>query len=449
VRPNGIEERSMLPTGIFAFVYLWLVFIRGHRAKAVWVGVAAIAVLPVLAGMEPVVVPGDLFARGPAGGWEAINWNVMGIFAGTLIVAEAFIHSRVPAYCADLLIRRSPNVGCAILAVCMLGGLISSVVENVATVLIVAPLAMALASKLKVSSAPFLIGLAVCSNLEGTATLIGDPPSMLFAAHFNLNFNDFFWLHGRPGIFFAVQVGAVAGVGVLWLLFRRYREPVGRIEVTPPLSWVPSVILALMILGLAGASWVDPDFLWFGAAVCMSAAAGAWLWLCRRDRREAARVLKSYDWSTTLFLAGVFVLVYALDKSGVVDVCARAVAGMTGGNVLGAFVLVVALSVLLSAFIDNVPYLAAMLPLVDSLSRDMGLGGDNLLLPCGLLVGACLGGNVTPIGASANIVAYGMVQKAEGEGAMSFLGFIKIGLPFTLAAVTASAAFLWAIWVWV
>jgi Na+/H+ antiporter NhaD/arsenite permease-like protein len=436
----------VLTVSVFVLVYLWLVVGRGHRAKAIWIGLGVLFLLPPLVGGGALMGVADLFARTEGGGWAAINWNVIGIFAGTLIVAEAFVFSRVPARLADILIDKSPNVGWAIISVCIFASVISAVAENVATVLIVAPIAMALARKLGVSSAPFLIGIAICSNLEGTATLIGDPPSMILAAHYQLNFNDFFWLSGRPGIFFAVQVGALAGFGVLYLLFRRYKQPVEQVEVEHVRSWFPTVVLALMIVGLAGSSYVDPEFLWFGAAVCMVAAAACWAWFLRRAQEDAMKVLYSYDWSTTCFLAGVFMIVYALQETGAIDVAARAVVGLTGSSVLGAFVLVVVLSVLLSAFVDNVPYLAAMLPLVDGVGTRMGLPAGNMVLAFGLLVGACLGGNITPIGASANIVAYGLLRKEEGEARAGFWDFVKVGFPFTLAATTAAALFLWVVW---
>jgi Na+/H+ antiporter NhaD/arsenite permease-like protein len=434
-----------LTATVFVAVYLWLAASHRHRAKALWVGVFVLAVLPQLLGQPAVLWTRDLFVRGETGGWASINWNVMGIFCGTLIVAEAFIYSGVPAYCADVLIDRSPNVAWAILAVCAVASAISAVAENVATVLIVAPVAMALARKLKVSSAPFIIGIAVSSNLQGTATLIGDPPSMILAAHYQLNFNDFFWYGGRPGIFFAVQVGAVAGFVVLWLLFRKYRQPIVQLERVRPRSWFPTAVLCLMIAALAGASWVDPAFLWFGAATCMVCGAVAWAWMYARDRDSALKVLKSYDWSTTFFLAGVFLIVHAMNKVGLIARGAELISGVTGTSLVTAFVLVVGCSVLLSAFVDNVPYLAAMLPLVEAVTRNMGLPAGNMLLPFGLLVGACLGGNVTPIGASANVVAYGLINKAE-PGRVSFLGFAKVGLPFTVAAVGAASLFLWVVW---
>jgi Na+/H+ antiporter NhaD/arsenite permease-like protein len=439
--------RVGLTVTVFALVYVWLITSHHHRAKAIWLGLAALFLLPPLLGQQAVLRLGDLFALKEDGGWAAVNWNVIGIFAGTLLMAEAFIYSRVPALLADMLLERSPTVGWAILATCIFASAISAVAENVATVLIVAPIAAALARKLRVSPAPFIVGIAISSNLQGTATLIGDPPSMILAASMKMNFNSFFWYQGRPGIFFAVQAGAVAGFFVLWLMFRHYRQPVEAMERERPRSWLPTAIMVVMIGGLAGASSVDPDFLWFGGTLCMVTGSVAWVWIHRHDRDHALKTLKDYDFSTTFFLIGVFTLVYALETTGAIDAAAGAVATITGDSTLGAFVLVVAVSVAISAFVDNVPYLAAMLPLVHHLSASTpGLAGSPLL-PFGLLIGSCLGGNVTPIGASANIVAYGMLNRDE-PGGFRFIEFVRIGLPFTLAAVAAGSAFLWAVWMW-
>jgi Na+/H+ antiporter NhaD/arsenite permease-like protein len=442
-----MDARAWLTLIVFMLLYLWLIFSRHHRAKAAWACVGALFVVPFLLGQASVLAPRDLFVLEKGGSWGSINWNVMGVFAGTMIVADAFIYSRVPTLCADLLIDRSPTVGWAILSVCALAGGISAFVDNTATVLIVAPIAIALARRLKVSAAPFVIGICICANLEGAATLIGDPPSMILASHFKLNFNDFFWLHGRPGIFFAIQAGAVAGLAVLWLMFRRYRQPVVQVEPEKVRSWFPAIVLALMVAGLACASLVDPHFRWFGAFNCLTAGAVTLAWLFLRDRQTAGRLLKALDLSTLLFLAGIFMMVHALNKTGVVQVAASHLASVMGRSVLGAFVLVVGCSMVLSAFIDNIPYVAAMLPVVSGLGHTMGIPEESMLLPFGLLIGTCLGGNITPIGASANVVGYGLLHKVE-PGSVSFLGFVKIGLPFTLAAVSAGALFLWVVWMW-
>lgn len=413
---------------VFCLVYIFLVFSRRYRGRAVWCGIICLMAAGVL-GLSEIVY--------------AINWNVIGIFAGTLIVAELFIYSRVPALLSDLLIDKSKTVGWAILLVCALSGLVSAFVENVATVLIVAPIALELARRLKVSPKPFLIGIAISSNLQGTATLIGDPPSMILAAHEKMTFNDFFIFHMKPSIFFATQAGAVLAFVVLYLFFRKYRQPVVQIEVEKAKSWVPTGLLVVMMFALAFSSNYDPDFRWLGGTECMVLGVFGLLWAVVRNRGQAVSVVKSYDWSTTIFLAGVFVLVETLTQVGIIDDVATWLGKMVGCNKFLAFSCIVWSSVLFSAFIDNVPYLTAMLPVVARLSATMGVEND-YLLAFGLIIGCCLGGNITPIGASANIVSVGLLRK-NGEHC-GFLDFVKIGLPFTIAATAAGSAFVWFIW---
>jgi len=438
-----MNAQQAITAAIFLLTYLWLVCSKRYLATGLWVGVALMWAFPYVLGQASVISVLDPFTLGEDGSWASINWNVIGIFAGTLLVADVFIYSGVPALLADLLIDRSPNVGWAMLSVCILASFISALAANVATVLIVAPIAIELAKKLEAPPAPFLIGIAISSNLQGMATLIGDPPSMILAAYYRMNFNDFFWYKGKAGVFFAVQVGAVASFVVLWFLFRRYKQPVARIIARKPRSWFPSIVLTVMILALTGASFIDRKFLWFGGTTCMAAGLLAVGWLWKKDRPSAAGILRHYDWSTTFFLMGVFMMVFALQRAGIIALAAEWVYGVTGSNVAVAFILVVCFSVALSAFVDNIPYIVAMLPLVDTLGKNMGIG-DNMVLAFGLLIGSCLGGNVTPIGASTNVVAYGMLHRMGEE--TSFLDFVKIGLPFTVAATAAGSAFVWFVW---
>ena len=227
---------KLITSFIFLLSYLFLIFSKQSKAFVAWLAVVFLLVLQILS-------PGEAF-------W-AVNWNVIGLFVGTLLVAELFIYSQVPAYLANLLVAKSKNAGLAILAICVLASLISIFVENVATVLIVAPIALALAERLKISPIPALIGIAISSNLQGTATLIGDPPSMILAGFANLNFMDFFVYLGKPSIFFAVELGAIPSFVVLYLIFKKFKEKVVEEPKTAVISWVPTLLLILMIVGLA------------------------------------------------------------------------------------------------------------------------------------------------------------------------------------------------------
>jgi Na+/H+ antiporter NhaD/arsenite permease-like protein len=321
-------------------------------------------------------------------------------------------------------------------------GLISAFVENVATVLIVAPIALALAKKLKINPMNMLIAIAVSSNLQGTATLIGDPPSMLLAGFTKMNFNDFFFYHGRPSIFFAVETGAVASFLVLYFVFRKHREKAALIPVEIVRSWVPTFILIITIILLAASSFYDRDFSYQAGIICTAAGLISLMWRKLAVNGSVRKTIGILDWDSTIFLAGVFVLVGSLTATGLIESLANIMANLAGNNILFAYIMTVFLSVLISAFVDNVPFLAAMLPAAISVSAKLGVQPQMLVF--GLLIGASLGGNITPIGASANIVACGLLKK-EGH-IVRFRDFAKIGLPFTIAAVSAASLFVWFVW---
>ncbi len=374
--------------------------------------------------------------------FSAINWNVMGIFVGTLVVADLFMESRVPAYLSEIIVDKAKNTAWAILLVCALTGFISAFVENVATVLIVAPIALALAKKLRMNPVKMMIAIAVSSNLQGTATLIGDPPSMLLGGYAKMTFMDFFFYKGRPSIFFAVEVGALASFIVLYFIFRKHREKMRIIPVEKVLSWIPTVILVSLIFALAISSFFDTGFSYMAGVICMVAAGISILWEKFVNKGSIIEGIKKLDWDTTFFLVGVFILVGSISFTGWIETISDFLSRLVGSNIFLGYTLIVFVSVFLSAFVDNVPFLAAMLPVAGAMSAKLGV--SPYLFYFGLLIGASLGGNITPIGASANIVACGLLKKEGYE--VSFRSFMKIGLPFTLVAVTAAYLFVWFAW---
>ena len=374
--------------------------------------------------------------------FQAVNWNVMGIFVGTLIVADIFMESRLPAYIAEVIVNKAGSIRWAILWICLLTSFISVFVENVATVLIVAPIALSLAKKLNLNPVKMMIAIAMSSNLQGTATLIGDPPSMLLGGFAKMNFGDFFLYQGRPSIFFAVEAGALVSFTVLYFIFRNEKKKVELVAVEKVRSWTPMVILVGTIVSLALSSFYDVEFSYAAGIICIIAGAVSLFWKKFINKAPVWEGIKTLDWDTTFFLVGIFVLVGAVTLTGWIEGIAAFLSHLIGDNVFWGYTLVVFTSVFLSAFVDNVPFLAAMLPVAISLSQKLGLNPSLFLF--GLLIGASLGGNITPIGASANIVACGLLKK-EGY-TVTFKDFAKIGLPFTLAAVSAAYLFVWFIW---
>jgi Na+/H+ antiporter NhaD/arsenite permease-like protein len=376
---------------------------------------------------------------------ELINWTVLMIFAGSLVIAELFIYSRVPAVIADTIVQKSPNVGVAIVAILVMTGIISAFVENVATVLVMAPIALALCGKLDLDPSRFMVGLAVMANLQGTATLVGDPPSMIFADYARCGFNDFFIYRGRLSIFFAVQAGMIAGALFFYGYFARKGGEKAEVEREQVLTWTPTVLLVLMIAGLALASFVSGGISLASGLIVMALGSTGILWYRFVRNVEGARVwelVKGLDWDTVFFLTGIFVVVGAIGEAGLLDDAADALEGLVGDNVFLGFLLIVGFSTIISGFVDNVPYIIAMLPVAARMAAANGIAPE--LYMFALLVGSCMGGNLTPFGASANVAAVGILRRQGVR--TSFLQWLRIGLPFTLLTTASASAFLWFVW---
>ncbi|NUM52738.1 MAG: anion permease [Candidatus Hydrogenedentes bacterium] len=402
-------------------------------------------ILPTWRSVVASVAATLLLLTGCLTGWQAftaINWNVMGIFVGTLMLAEAFIESRAPAYFAEAIVNKAPNTAWALLFICMLTSFLSVFIENVATVLIVAPIALTLAKKLNIVPINMMIGIAICSNLQGTATLIGDPPSMLLGGYAKMTFVDFFVYKGKPSIFFAVELGAIVSFVVLYFVFFRHKEKQELVAVENVKSWLPTGMLVTLIIALAASSFFDTGFSYAAGVICMVYGVAALAWHATANQGSVRATVKGLDWDTTVFLMAIFIIVGSLTEAGWTDALAKWLAEQVGANVFVGYTLIVFISVIVSAFVDNVPFLAAMLPVADKLAREVGVPPE--LFMFGLLIGASLGGNVTPVGASANIVATGLIRK-EGHP-VSLAHWLRISIPFTIAAVVPAYIFIWFVW---
>ncbi|AEF84241.1 putative arsenical pump membrane protein [Treponema primitia ZAS-2] len=421
---------------IAVIMYVLVVIFPGKKS----VSALGAALLTVILG---VVSPGEALG-------ELVNWNVLMIFVGSLVIAELFIYSRVPAVIADSIVLHSPNVGIAIVAILMMTGIISAFVENVATVLVMAPIALALCKKLKLDPTYFMVGLAVMANLQGTATLVGDPPSMIFADFAQklfggFGFNEFFVFQGKFSIFFAVQIGMIAGAFFFYAYFAKKGGGKVQVEQETSLSMVPSILLILMILGLAAASFVFGGIsLVSGLLVVILAIAGLlWFRLIRRESgSKVLEMIKGLDWDTVLFLIGIFVVVGAVAKVGLLNDFSVFLSHVVGNSVFLGFIIILIVSILISGFVDNVPYIIVMLPVAAQMAESLSLQPS--LYMFALLIGSCMGGNLTPFGASANIVTVGILKKQGVQ--LSFSQWLKISVPFTLITVAASAIFVWVVW---
>ncbi len=374
--------------------------------------------------------------------FPSIDFNVLLMIAGTMGLVKLFIDSRMPELLADLVMSKVPNVQIAAVALALFAGIISAFVDNVATVLMVAPVALEICKKLKTNPVPFIIGIAVSSNLQGAATLVGDTTAILLGGYANMSFLDFFWYQGKPGIFFAVELGAAASAAILYFLFRKEKGVVEKTnERTKVEDYVPTILLCLSIVLLITASFIPgkPDIT--NGLICTGLFLVGLIYTCikKKDIKAAVEPLKSIDFETIGLLFGLFLMIGGITNMGVIDMLANGLAKLGGGNKFLLYTIIVWASVLISAFIDNIPYVATMLPVVTGLAAALGM--EPTLFYFGLLSGATLGGNCTPIGASANITGIGILRKEGYE--VKNADFFKIGIPFTLAAVIPAYIYFW------
>ncbi len=375
---------------------------------------------------------------------SAINWNVLMMICGTMIVVDYFIESKMPNRIADMLLNISPNVMWVTIFMSLFSGAVSAFIDNVATVLMVAPVGLAVCKKLKISPVPMVLCIAVSSNLQGAATLVGDTTSIMLGAYANMDFTDFFWMNGRAGIFFAVELGALATVPIMMYLFRHDKEKVDAGELTMVENYMPSVMLVGIVVVLIIASFFKGKPEITNGLICMTIAVLTILFDFIRTRKgeNAKHALKGVDFETLLLLTGLFIVIAGVTEVGIIDDISGVIVKLGGNNLFVLYTVIVWGSVLISAFVDNIPYVATLLPVVKIVCTSLGI--EPYFLYFGLLCGATLGGNLTPIGASANITAVGMLRKQGYE--VSFKDFMRIGVPFTLTACFVGYLFIWLVW---
>lgn len=381
---------------------------------------------------------------------KSIKYDVVFMLAGIMITVGVFADSGMPNKIANKLMSKMPSAIMAVITVSVLSGVISAFVDNVATVLMLAPIGLAIAKKVNVSPIPVLISIAVSSNLQGAATLIGDTTSIMLAEAAGMSFFDFFVFKGKPSIFWAVELGALVTIPVLMIIFRKEKQKLSfegeEVEVK---SIFPTIMLLLNMGLLVCTSFINFDILLFeksilNGLICLVCGAITLLVYCLQKKGSALKICKdSFDYQTVLFLIFLFIIIGCVENVGIIKDLANFFAKLGSQNVFLLYTVIVFASVILSAFIDNIPYVATMLPVISGLAGSFS-PEITIALYFGLLIGATLGGNITPFGASANVVAIGILKK-EGHKVKNS-DFFKIGVPFTLVAVLAGYIFTWLVW---
>ncbi|WSQ12798.1 ArsB/NhaD family transporter [Streptomyces sp. NBC_01231] len=371
-----------------------------------------------------------------------IDWNVIFLLLGMMAIVGVLRQTGLFEYLAIWSVKRARGKPFRVMAMLVvITAVASALLDNVTTVLLIAPVTLLVCERLGLASAPFLIAEVFASNIGGTATLVGDPPNIIIASRAGLTFNDFL-VHLAP---IAVLLTAVLLV-LCRVMFRTafvYDEERAAQVMTltereairdPRLLWQGLAVLALVVAG-----FVLHPVLHYEPSVVALLGAGL---LVAVSRVETRQVLGEVEWPTLAFFAGLFVMVGALIETGVIGDLSSALADATGGNELGATLTLLGGSAVLSGIVDNIPYVATMAPITADLVKDMGgAAGGHHVLWWALALGADLGGNATAIGASANVVVLGIAERNRQP--ISFWQFTRYGLVVTLVTVAISALYLW------
>ena len=453
-----MEPITLTALILFAVTYILMLSFQKLRPYIAVTSAVVFVIMGALAAFKP-----DLFGAGFFGDFHysfgealrEIDWNVVMMIAGTMGTVYLFIESKMPQLMSDVLISRMPNVKWAVVALSLFAGIISAFVDNVATVLMIAPVALAFCKKINISPVPSIICIAVSSNLQGAATLVGDTTSILLAKAANLDFSDFFVDDGKAGMFWVVEAGALVSALIILIMFRKEKSAVDISDRTKVEDKFPTVLLVGTVVSLIAVSFIPyksnanggfykPDIT--NGLLCMLFfIIGLVREIVKTKKTKIIKdCIKEIDFYTIVLLTGLFVVIGGIKNAGVIDLIGGFIAKVGGanGSAFLVYSIIVWASVLLSAFIDNIPYTATMLPVVAVIATELGV--EPKLLYYGLLCGATLGGNLTPIGASANIAGIGILRK-EGYEVKSGT-FMKFGVPFTLAAVLTGYLMIWFIW---
>ncbi len=431
-------DGTWLAAAIFAVTYAVIVSERVHKTAAALAG--AVAMILAKVEVQTEGAGGGVFGQEAA--FRAIDFNVIFLLAGMMIIVNVLAKTGVFQWVAI----RSAKLGSGspiriLLILSLVTAVISAFLDNVTTVVLIAPVTIFVAGALGVSAVPFLISEALASNMGGASTLIGDPPNILIASQAHLDF-----------VSFVVNMGPVILlILAAYLLLARFlfsKQLVTRPELQARLLAMdesevitdPRLLrICLVILGLTIFGFVIHGVLDYEPATVALFGAAAILVVSRQHPHE---ILREVEWSTLFFFVGLFIVVGGMEAVGILEDIGKAIADLTAGSTAAATMLILWFSAFASGIVDNIPYTTTMLPVVDEVGRnlDNGKGTPNVLW-WSLALGADLGGNLTVIAASANVLVANLAER--GGQKIPFWEFFRYGALVTLLSVAVSSLYLW------
>ena len=401
---------------IFIIVYGFIVSEKIHRTKIALIGAILVIIAAILPQSEAI---------------SKIDFNTLGLLIGMMIIVAIAMRTGMFQYAAVKLAKRAKGKPVAIMtAFFVFTAVTSAFLDNVTTVLLVTPIIFSVTSVLNISPIPFLISEVLASNIGGTATLIGDPPNIMIGGATGLGFNDFL-INLTPAII-------IIGIVTNWLFIMLYRK---QLKVSPEaelkimeldeysyLTDKNLLVKVLVVLAITIGGFMLHQVLNLDSATVAMAGAALLLLISGLEPDE---IFKEVEWNTIFFFVGLFVIVGGLEATGVIHMIAEWGLAITNSDRMLMHILILWLSAIASAFIDNIPFVATMIPLIKSMAEISGM--DVTSLWWALSLGACLGGNGTIIGASANVVV-SSIASARGY-TISFIDFMKVSFPFMIVSI--------------
>ena len=407
---------------VFVVVMVAIVTEKIHRALAAVVGAMILLILHVVSFDAAM---------------EHVDFNTLGVLLGMMLFVAVVKLSGLFEYLAIKCARLAKgNPWLVMVLFVCLTAVLSALLDNVTTVLLIGPMTVTVCRLLDLDPLPFFLAEIMASNIGGTATLIGDPPNIMIGSAAGLSFADFVMVDAPAAI-----ICLIVMIGLFYLLFgRKFKvdeehkrvlmERDEREEIKNPTLLRQSVIMIVLVT----AGFMLHGSLGVESCVVALTAAGI-LMLISGERIEEA--LAHVEWTTLVFFAGLFIVVGALSEVGVIGMLAQALIDVTGGSTFIAMLVLLFASAVISSFLDNIPFVATMIPILLSMEAT---GMDVMPLWWAVSLGACLGGNGTLIGASANVVMSDIAKKHGTE--ITFMGFLKYGFPIMLVTIAVSAVYL-------
>ena len=418
------QIQVIVATSVFLLTYAIIVSEKIHRTIAAFLGAALVVITGIVSPEKAV---------------HSIDFNTIGLLVGMMIIVGITRQTGVFEYMAIKAAKSSKGEPLRIIAaLSLVTAVLSAFLDNVTTVLLIVPVTFAIANQLKLSPLPFLIAEIISSNIGGTATLIGDPPNIMIGSATGLGFMDF--------VFNLAPVIVLVYVLTIFFIQMIYRkqlvakpeqqEIIMKLNEKDEIKDSALLRKCLAVLTLTVLGFILHQYVHLESSVIALSGASLLLLVTREDPEHS---LHAVEWAVIFFFIGLFVVVGALEEVGVIEAVAKWSLAVTGGNMVPTAMLILWLSAIASAFVDNIPFVATMIPLIQDMGRLGGIADLNFLW-WALSLGACLGGNGTAIGASANVVVIGMAEK-RGQH-ISFIGYMKIAFPLMLMSIAVSTAYL-------